>query len=233
MSNSSTILLYGVCRADSQTAVDEALHSCPGVQDAPLTLVRSGALAAIVSPVDRSLLRSPSTDTVLAYHDVIESAYATAPVVPFRFGTQAASSEEVQALVARHRAPLTAHLTRFEGQVEMGVRLELTETASAPASSSVDAASGRAYLEARRDARAKATATLDDLIDVYRTAVGAASADTTCDRRDDDARVVSLAFLVSEAQAAAVRDRLANASPDGVAEAHVVGPWAPYSFVDL
>ena len=232
MPDSSTLLLYGSCRADARPAVEEALCSRAGVQDAPLALVEDVALLAITSSVDRSCLRAPGTDTVLAYRDVIEAAYAAAPVVPFRFGTPAASAEEATALVARHRTSLRTHLTRFEGHVEMGVRLELTETTSAPASSPGEAASGRAYLEARRDARVRATATFDAVVDAYRTAVGEACVDTTGDRHDD-APVVSLAFLVPEARAAAVGDRLASASPDGVAAAHVVGPWAPYSFVDL
>jgi hypothetical protein len=233
MPESTRLLLYGAARAEARAAIEGALSAHTGVQGAPLTLVEEGPLVAPASPVDRSVLRSPDTDTVLAYRDVVEAGHEAAAVVPFRLGIQAATRDAAQSLVARHREALMDHLRRFDGRVEMGIRLERASVSTNADVPAAEAASGRAYLEARRDARARAGAALDKLVEMYQRAVGEACVDMTTEPRGDDAEVVSLAFLVPEPQADATRERLAGPAPEGVVATHIVGPWAPYSFVTL
>jgi hypothetical protein len=231
-----SILLYGVVGAEARA--EETLESVlgrSGVHDQPLSLLPCGPLALLVSPVESAgALERPAPATVLAYKDVVEAAYAARPLVPLRFGTTAANRDAARSLVRDRADALRAQLDRFEGRVEIGVRLELAPPAQSPPDPAAEAASGRAYLEARRDERRGAAGTVDSLLAAYRSALGSACVDATGERKAaSTSPVVSLAFLVPRDRASALQDRLANPSPDAVREAHVVGPWAPYSFAAL
>ncbi len=227
-------LLYGVCAA--ATATDAGLPSSlqqTGVADAPLSLLTDDALALLRSPVDPATLREAEPPTVLTYRDVVAAAYDRCPVVPLQFGTTIERDEQGRALLARHRTALEQHLDRFAGRVEVGVRLVLTTTGDAGHDVPKETGSGTAYLEARRDERARQTARRTRIIEAYQQAVGPACVEATCDRKPGQDDILSLAFLVPRDQAESVWCRLADVSAEAVEEAHVVGPWAPYSFSTL
>lgn len=127
--STSSFLLYGVCAAEAQAdaALQSVLRQQTGVGGASLSLWAGDALALLRSPVTSKPLRAPDTATVLTYREVVAAAYAVRPLVPLQFGTQVDTDEQGQALMARHRAALQQHLDRFEGRVEVGVRLTLAE----------------------------------------------------------------------------------------------------------
>lgn len=229
----SPFLLYGICATSSEDALSSVLQQQSGVGGAPLSLFSVENLAVLQSPVDPSTLQAPETSTVLDYREVVAAAYEARPLVPLRFGTTVDTGAQAQALVARHRSALDEHLARFEGRVEVGVRLTLVEQESTPTASAREAASGQAYLEARRDERGRHAERRTDVMDAYQGAVEPMCVEATCDDKSARDGVLSLAFLVSEAEVEAVCDRLAAVETEAVVEAHVVGPWAPYSFVRL
>lgn len=80
--------LYAVVLAE-QTVPDH-----PGLRDEELEVVRSGELAAVVSPVDPDV---EATDAdAIAHLDVITTLLAQGPVVPMRFGTVAPDADAVR-----------------------------------------------------------------------------------------------------------------------------------------
>jgi hypothetical protein len=228
------MLLYGVCGAPDRArqALRRVLRNRPGI-DAPLAVLACGELSVLASEIDDpAQLRRPETSTVLRYQEVVEASYRACTMVPLRFGTWTDSAAAARALVSDRAAALRAQLERFDGRVEIGVRVRLRAPVGS-GSASEAAATGRAYLEARRQERRQASTTLRALQLRYREAVGAACVDATRDRGEDAARTVSLAFLVPRDEAPSATDRLAGVDPASVDAQTVVGPWAPFSFAAL
>lgn len=228
------ILLYGVCGAPShaRSALQPVLRERTG-PEAPLTVLDCGPLSGLVSGnADPRRLRRPETSTVLGYQQVVEAGYRVCTMVPLRFGTWTESPAAARALVKNHASALQAQLERFEGRVEIGVRVRLRSSAGS-GNRSQAAATGRDYLEARRRERRQASTTLRTLRRRYREAVGPACVATTCDSDGDGAETVSLAFLMPRDEAAAATERLASVEVTSVDAQTVVGPWAPFSFASL
>jgi hypothetical protein len=225
-------LLYGVCGAPSRarTALQPVLRA-EDEAEGPLAVLDCGPLSALAAGIDEpARLRRPDTSTVLRYQQVVEAGYRACTMVPLRFGTWTETPGAARALVSDRAAALRAQLERFEGRVEIGVRVRLRSTAG-PDDRAEAAASGRAYLEARKRERQRASATLRTLRRRYREAVGPACVAATDDGDADSP--VSLAFLVPRAEAAAAIDRLTAVETAAVEEQTVVGPWAPFSFASL
>jgi hypothetical protein len=231
------LLLYGIldAAARSGAAVASVLDRRSGVGDVSLELLEAEPFSVLAASISPDLVRRPDEATLLAYRDTIDAVHAAQTIVPLRFGTTMDARTEIQPLLAPNRDALRAHLERFEDRVEVGVRLQLADSpATDPAPDPAQAASGRAYLEARRDERAHRADREEAVVTAYRTAIEAAWVDGVRDRKEtDDGSVLSAAFLVPRSRADAVCRRLEAVESKHVREAHVVGPWAPYSFVRL
>lgn len=230
----ASFLLYGVCRTEAADAtLSSVIERERGVDDAPLSLLSDASLALLQSPVDPTGLRSPESSTLLTYRDVIEAVHAVGPIVPLQFGTTIETEEQGRALLEQHQAALRQHLDRFDGRVEVGVRLILAEAEEGRQDFPPEAESGTAYLKARRDERTRRTARRTQMIEAYRQAVAPVEVDGAWDRKSEQEGIFSLAFLVPREKVEAACARLADVEVEGVEEAHIVGPWAPYSFVEL
>lgn len=228
------ILLYGVCGAPARarSALRHVLRNRTGIE-ASLAVLACGELSVLASGIDDpARLRRPDTSTVLGYQEVVEASYRACTMVPLRFGTWTESAAAARALVSDRAAALRAQLERFDGRVEIGVRVRLRAPVGS-GDSSRSASTGRAYLEARRRERRQASTTLRILQRRYREAVGAACVDATCDEGEDASRTVSLAFLVPRDEAPSATERLAGVDLASVDAQTVVGPWAPFSFAAL
>ena len=174
-----------------------------------------------------------SSDTAPAWFPSNDAAvYVYAAVGAPSGPSLAINGIDDQPLLTPHREALQAHLERFRDRVEVGVRLRLSSVESDTPPDPGQAVSGRAYLEARRDERPRRMARDEAVITRYRTAVEPACVDWEWERREtDEGCVLSLVFLVSQSEADAALERLQAAESSHVREAHVVGPWAPHSFV--
>ena len=105
-----------------------------GVHDAAVKAVDHGELAAIVSDVGGGPLRAKRRD-LLRHSDVLQDAFAHAPVLPFRFGTVLESEDAVvDDLLAARYEELVALLQRFDGLSEL--RLRARRNAPPPPTSS-------------------------------------------------------------------------------------------------
>jgi hypothetical protein len=240
--------VYGVVSADVDAAV---VGQQAGVGSAPVRLLRSSGLAALVGLVpldefDEEGLRRNLEDRawleeqVRAHDRVLTAALAATTLVPLRFGAVYRTEEGVRRMLELRADELEATLARLRGRVELGVKAfvrrgEVDETARA--------ASGREYLLRKQRARQlEATADargVELALDVYeRLAALAEQARANPPQRPElsgrsERMLLNAAYLVAadeqEAFAAAVDRLRAEHEPDGI-ELELTGPWPPYNF---
>ncbi|MEU6093432.1 GvpL/GvpF family gas vesicle protein [Streptomyces sp. NPDC047079] len=166
-------LCYAYAVVESSAPLE--LAGVRGVADAPVTLVRSGPVAAAVSPVpwegfSEAALKAGLEDldwleaTARAHHFVIENLAARTTVLPLRLATVYLDETRVRQMLDERQADLTAMLDRLADHVEWGVKVyaevpPASSPAPSPAASSpapsepADADPGRAYLRRRRHQR--------------------------------------------------------------------------------
>jgi gas vesicle protein GvpL/GvpF len=122
--------LYGIVAAGRSPS----LEGIAGVGGAPISIVESGSLAAVVSEIAREDLAPAAGEqedarwlerAVLAHEHVLEQCLVPGPVLPMRFATTLREDSDVRALL-RERAPeLSASLERLVGRREWGVKARL------------------------------------------------------------------------------------------------------------
>ncbi|MEV6024283.1 GvpL/GvpF family gas vesicle protein [Streptomyces sp. NPDC052036] len=168
-------LCYAYAVVGSSAAAE--LTGVRGVAGAPVTLVRSGPVAAAVSAVPRegfseAALKAGLEDlewleaTARAHHSVIEALAAHTTVLPLRLATVYLDEARVRQMLDDREADLAALLDRLADQVEWGVKVYAEvpppSAPSAPppaadtgaaAGAEAGADAGRAYLRRRRHQR--------------------------------------------------------------------------------
>jgi hypothetical protein len=104
-----------------------------GVGERPgsLRVVRSGALAALISEVDMSgQLGSP--DDLRTHREILDATATEVPILPLRFGTVLASEDAVaDELLAAHHDEFAAALEQLEGRAEFQVKCCYVDEAAA------------------------------------------------------------------------------------------------------
>lgn len=119
-----------------------------GVRDAPVMSLAVEGLACWASPWDDAAHPPESSRRVegndaLAFHQVIEHAFRSTAVIPFRFPTVAADESALLTGLRPHLEEYAQTLIRIAERVQMDVRIRARPDPSEPSS-------GRAYLERRR-----------------------------------------------------------------------------------
>ncbi len=114
---SSHWYVYAVLSAD--TAFTQALT---GLGDAPVSFVRSGAVAAAVSPFMEGSAE-PSPARLLRHEATVEAIRRAAPALPVRFGTIFPDSAAVVHALAARAPDLQADLARVGDKLEMGLSI--------------------------------------------------------------------------------------------------------------
>ncbi|MQY35424.1 hypothetical protein SRB17_34020 [Streptomyces sp. RB17] len=158
----------------SATPERTALAAVRGVADAPVTLVRTGGVAAAVSAVPRDEFSEAALKTGLedmrwleatarAHHLVIETLARYSTVLPLRLATVYLDENRVRDMLREQEASLTTLLNRLADHDEWGVKVyaevpPTSEPVPAQAGGPADAANesvnpGRAYLRSRRHQR--------------------------------------------------------------------------------
>jgi hypothetical protein len=108
-------VVYGLVRAGLNVSGAPA-----GIAGAPVRVVESGGIAAIVSAVDA--LRASRRD-LLAHSSVLEHALRQGPVLPLRFGMVVPDEEAVVTdLLERRREEIEQLLGRFAHVIELRVK---------------------------------------------------------------------------------------------------------------
>lgn len=234
--------VYGV------TWADRARGGAEGVRGGAVTTVEHGELAAIVSDAGSEPLRAKRRD-LLRHSDVLQDAFARAPVLPFRFGTVLVSHESVvdDLLVPRYEE-LVSLLQRFDGLSELRLHARFVEdvvlaeivrdnprisalreaTRTAPPSDPRRLELGETVA---RELAARRGAAADALVS---SLVGAA-VEVHVDEPRDTLEVARASFLVDRKGARTLEKRAEEMAADesGRIELELVGPMPPHTFVSF
>ncbi len=99
----------------------------PGIGGAPLQLITSDGLAALVSEVPDGELRM-GREEMTVHSKVLEEALSRGTVLPMRFGVVMAGDAAVDRhLLHAHRDALSSQLEELEGKVELSLRATYEE----------------------------------------------------------------------------------------------------------
>ncbi|MDQ6834576.1 MAG: GvpL/GvpF family gas vesicle protein [Actinomycetota bacterium] len=112
--------VYGVVRPSG------SLPSRAGIGDAPLELVTSNAVAALVSSAPEAEL-TMGRDAMTTHARVLEETHALGTVLPMRFGVLMSEAEVARELLEPHEQELAAQLTEFDGKAELKLRASYEE----------------------------------------------------------------------------------------------------------
>jgi len=216
-----------------------------GIGGAPLTIVAPGDLAAVVS-TGNSNDREPPVSDLLVYHGVIKAVHQQAPVIPFRFGCRLSGLDDVISLLSERRKEYEALLNEVGECAEMGLRILMPATERVAverersdgfAAAAEGAATGSAYLEARRRVyAAKETADLE----IERTGrrIGSRLDGLFRCMRSESREIVekgqtivSLHFLVERRRIESFRAACQHLLAEEQEKILLSGPWPPFNFV--
>jgi hypothetical protein len=165
----------------------------------------------------------PTEEAVRAHARVVDGLVAvTSALLPARFGHDLADEAALESAVRERLDELRKGLERVRGRVELGLRVmgESPEPAS-------EAASGRAYMEARLEAAARARQAASDLHEPLASLAAASAHSVAAKPRV----LLSGAYLVSATDVEAFRSRVAELQAAHPELTFVcTGPWPPYSF---
>lgn len=213
-----------------------------GIGDSPVSTVEHGELAAIVSRVGDASLRAKRRD-LLRHSDVLQAAFAHAPVVPLRFGTV---FESEQALIsdflgARYEE-LVGLLQRVDGLAELRLKASFVESdllaeivredrrvaglRETRGANQLELGEAVAHAVAARRA-----AGADELL----AALAPLALELHVDEPREEFEVIRASFLVDRRTTSAVErtaDELARRN-SGRMTVELVGPMPPHSFVSL
>jgi hypothetical protein len=229
-------------------AATELPEGLSGTDGAPLSLVRHGDLAAVVSEVGTGRPFGARED-LMAHERVVETLAAEATVLPLRFGAVVRSTDAVaDELVAPHHDWFASVLADFAGRAEFIVVGTYAQDAVLREVLAEDPEAMRLRDSVRQkseDAGYYERVRLGELIvqalEAKREADGAALADAiapyavavTPRAPAGDEAAADVAFLVADAE----RERFEQAVEDlasrwaGRVRLRLLGPLAPYDFV--
>jgi hypothetical protein len=231
------LLLHGVVPAEPRPALGA---------DAPDAIGEAGLLG-LVSPAPAGAeggapAAEQLAEAALAHNRILLAALEAGDVLPVRFGTVLPDAAAVCRLLRERAGWFGARLGDIAGAVEYALRVEERGAAGSCAPRTpARPEDGRAYLRARRDARAdrrahaaRRTAFVRDLA----SRLSALSNSGPLPLRPGSAapsRLADLTFLVRRAEVAPFLDRARSLA--GPAEAlglsiELSGPWPPYAFAE-
>ena len=207
------------------------LPTQPGLFEAPLRRVISGAVASVYSSHDR-LDVEPTEEALWRHEAVVEALMVDRAVLPVRFGTVLGSRAVLRGEIDSRRGEYEKALERVRGRVELGLRVLCEQPARRADRRSDPGAlgerAGTAYLrgrvEAQRRARVRARGIHEHLAPL--------GAMATARSLQDPSVLLAASYLVDRDAVEPFRDevsRLQEANPDVTFVC--TGPWPPYNFV--
>ena len=252
--------VYGVAWAAEGIAPQEV----DGVAEGnPPFALEHGRLAAIASLVpleefDEEALHENLNDvawlerTARAHEAVLDSALASATLVPMRLCTIYRGEEQVREMLDREGPVFEDALGRLEGKTEWSVKLiaqpgALSRASSAgrgPADQEAGLSRGAAYMRGKRDqaqAREEAAQLADEWADRVHQRVAAIAAEALLNPLQNPEvsghtgeMLLNGVYLVDDADEEAFREEVTALSAelgDLGASVELSGPWPPYNFV--
>ena len=206
------------------------VYALSGRSTAPFTFqghriefVKFGTVrAAVERPAERPAVSEAALRT---QHDIVMRISASVDaVLPVRFGAFV-GEEELGQLVAMRRDLIERALDLVRGRVQMTARLRGQEVSDAcpDVSPTVAAATGTAYLEARRSAAAR------PLTPMAMSVAAAVRHLAVSEKVDSEAARTSIAMyhLIDKGRVNDYKDALASLQSSALT---VTGPWPPFAF---
>jgi hypothetical protein len=199
------------------------------VADAPADRVSDAAIRRTLASVDRV------GAAALAHEAVVRYVFRRRAVLPFKLFTIYGGDERARAELDARRERLLRLLADLRHREEWGVTIAPGRPRPAPPAAR---RSGRAYLDARRQALAPRRRSLAAAAERLVTALAPGTAARTVSARDVDqgGPAVSAAFLLDRGRRDTWRARLRRTRARLEADGWVVsatGPWPPYHFVRM
>ena len=235
--------VYGIVPGDV-----EADPEARGVGGSPITLVRHGEVAALVSEVETDRPLGEPED-LQAHASVLDGAVAAVPVLPMRFGAVVADADAVaEELLAVHEEEFRAALEQLDGYAEYVVRGRYDQQAilnevlaESPQATQLRDAIRDKPEDATRNERLALGELINNAVEAKRQADTRALMEAldrldlqyTPRRPTHELEAVHVACLAEVAR----QDELARAMAelerdwDGRIEVRMLGPLAPYDFV--
>jgi len=213
----------------------------------PVHILEGHGLAAAFSEI-------PGTATahelagIMEYHRVIESFFNQVAIVPFRFGTVLDEYDDVGRLLEKRAAHYKEILEDLEGCAEMGIRMIINETETAPDDecplprvlSSQSPGAGKLFLSSRRAQYRRETIQVERIekeTERYSFAFAGmfkrfrSNVSKVARPGESNAILVSLYFLVPKKVLGRFRQRFGDLASSESARVMLTGPWPPYNFV--
>ena len=221
-------LLYGITK-------DPVVNGGPmtGVKGREISFVTGHGLCAAVSEVDVEE-GAPPVAELLVYGKVVEDLHRLQAVVPMRYGCFLYGISVIREALKERQRQYQALLEKLEGQVEMGIRLLLSQAEATPPQA-VPPVNGRNYLTRQRDHYRMRDETtqhhqmlLDRTIQAFSGLYGRQRTETAT---KNGSVILSLYFLVPGNKVSLFRETFRRVAEDGEAKALISGPWPPYNFV--
>lgn len=247
------VYLYAVGDAVLASLV---LRELVGVGGAPVRVLVSGRLAAIVSSVgtdqfhEEPLRRNLEdvawvTATARAHHRVVDAIWRDHPsIAPLRMATVYLDDDKVRALMDAKEETFAAALDRIRGRQEWGVKVfAAARSDSEPYEDDSTLGPGAAYLLRRRAAREHASRVRRKQQEaaeaLHQQLAAAASAsrryppqDPELSGRGED-MLLNAAYLVEMGRSTAAFAGVIESWLSPLIEVTPTGPWPPYSFAAL
>lgn len=227
----------------------EPVPDARGLRDGRIDVVRHGDVAALVSevPLDEPV---GSPDDLVTYASLLDGAAAAVPVLPVRFGTVLASRDGAEAMLAAGHDEYRAALSDMDGRVEYVVRVRYDEPAvlaevlaEQPAAAELRERLRGVPEGAETGLRIRLGEMVSHAIEAKRVSdtqrlvesVAATVTATAASPPTHEYEAANVAFLVETARVPEFEEALdALASEwDGRATVRILGPLAPYHFVQL
>lgn len=222
-----------------------------GIDGQPIVVVSHNGLSASVSPSVHPNL-TPDITRIQAYEWVIEWFNHDRSIIPMRYGCLFPGKEEVARHLGQRARRYLSLLSELEGNVEMGVRVMMSEgrlpheeserTREAnPMSNTQSPLSGKQYLTARKAHYSREDQNLEEIEHIIAQARAAFSGlyvrfKSECGATEVSPlgdRVLSLYFLVRRDSVESFRQAFRHVSKRrrGSYKLLLSGPWPPYNFV--
>jgi hypothetical protein len=220
-----------------------------GIDGSPLEFVSGRGVTSVVSPAAADRVR-PERRYLAAHREVLRRLIEQEnAVLPICFGTIAAGTEEITAMLALHRPMLARQLRRVSGMVEMGLRAtwEVNNIFDYFISIKPELRAARDRVFGRRQP------TQDEQIELGRTferllaqerdahtrivehALAACCAEIRRQTPRDEREIMNLACLIQRGRQADFEAGLFEAAShfDNSFAFDFSGPWAPHSFAEI
>ena len=221
-------LLYGITK-------DPVVKGGPltGVKGREVSFVTGHGLCAAVSEMSAED-GAPPVSELLVYSRVVEDLHRLQAVVPLRYGCFLNGIPFIRDALKERQRQYHALLEKLEGQVEMGIRILLSEQVGEswqekqPATGQDYLTLRKAHYRMREETSGHHRMILERTIQAFSGLYGRQRTETAA---KNGSVILSLYFLMPENKVSLFRETFRRVAEDEEAKALISGPWPPYNFV--